>query len=352
MDDQLRHLDDRKGVEASPLMYRTEDGSLNEHPEFTAMKLLEERSDDQRHPSEILDLNNHKNYYKYGWMGHNDQEVTLNINTVLCGLLAVSLLSFYLIAGTKLLRFLQFFLVEKRFTQLSFSVSLAPPGSPAENEIPMTPKTPVTHNKCNDSSNPAIASRLVMQKQRRDAEGSRMCPGLLLFHSKSLMQFYAPLLCTTLQLACCSKSVRLPRYVVCFQLVLRVAVLGTTTMAACVVYLMHSLDEKDSKCLLNRKLMDSAYICLNELEESNGASESTSSKHRLVLCAIGAICSGFTALLMLQLSHGIFRAFSSYLGKLLRFREEDDGVRNDFGFFIATSGSCKKSKSRSKQKNP
>jgi hypothetical protein len=76
------------------------------------------------------------------------------------------------------------------------------------------------------------------------------------------MQFYAPLF-ATFQVASCSKKLVVPGYVVLSQVLLRIVLLVTFTMASCLVYMNHVLDEKDRHCLMSRDMKSTSFYCLN-----------------------------------------------------------------------------------------
>ena len=120
-----RFVDVDGDVQAFPLMYQTGDGSANEHPELTALKSIQEREHNEKHPSEVLDVNDDFNYYKYGWMKESSEANQENY-AVFGTINGLSVAIVYFFAGTKLLRFLQFFLLKKKYEGLTFKVSLAP----------------------------------------------------------------------------------------------------------------------------------------------------------------------------------------------------------------------------------
>ncbi len=107
---------------AFPLMIETESGELNKHPELTVLKPPDDRANQELHPSQIIEASSEANYYKYGWM--EDAETTSPINyTAIGSIAALIAICTYLLAGTKLLKFIQFFLLKKQYKHLSLKIS-------------------------------------------------------------------------------------------------------------------------------------------------------------------------------------------------------------------------------------
>lgn len=84
------------------------------------------------------------------------------------------------------------------------------------------------------------------------------------------MQFYTPTLALT-QVLTCSKNLSLPRYVIVWQLAIRVVFLAVFTVAACYIYLHTVLDENQRDCLLSQSSKANSFYCLNEIENHGNA---------------------------------------------------------------------------------
>ena len=104
-------------------MYETEEGVENPYPELTALKPVQERQQNERHPSEVLDVNDNFNYYKYGWM-EESQEASFSNYVALGSIIGLLVSCIYFFIGTKLLRFIQFFLLKKKYEKLTIKVTL------------------------------------------------------------------------------------------------------------------------------------------------------------------------------------------------------------------------------------
>ena len=128
-----------------------------------------------------------------------------------------------------------------------------------------------------------------------------------------LMQFYTPLF-ASFQVLTRSKELSLPRYVILWQLVTRVILLLTLTVASCLIYLNIALDENEKLCLLSRKAINTAFTCLNE---STIEKESVVEEHRVSIYTVGATCALFSAIIMLKVSQSIFTSFRCYINKLI-----------------------------------
>ena len=70
----------------------------------------------------MLDINDNFNYYEYGWMNESEGASVANYVALgsLIGLLGVCV---YFVAGTRLLRFIQFFLINKHYANLTIKVT-------------------------------------------------------------------------------------------------------------------------------------------------------------------------------------------------------------------------------------
>ena len=96
------------------------------------LKPFSERAQQKTHPSQILDAAFQSNYYEYPWM--QKAEATSAMNFAAFGALAALILvCAYLLAGTKLLKFIQFFLTQKHYKRLQMNVRQADP----EEEAPL-----------------------------------------------------------------------------------------------------------------------------------------------------------------------------------------------------------------------
>ena len=104
-------------------MQEMANGAENSHPEKTSMKPVQERHENELHPSQVLDINEGINYYTYGWMQAPESATTENylaFGSILL-LIAVTL---YFIIGTKLVKFIQFFLTQKHYSKLAIKVRI------------------------------------------------------------------------------------------------------------------------------------------------------------------------------------------------------------------------------------
>ena len=136
-DGQQRFVDE-DGIQAYPLMYETEEGEENQHPELSALKPVQERQVKEQHPSQVLDVNDNFNYYKYGWMKESEQASVSNY-VAFGAIIGLSISCIYFFAGTKLLRFIQFFLLKKKYEKLNIKVTRAPQADQDEDQL-QTPK--------------------------------------------------------------------------------------------------------------------------------------------------------------------------------------------------------------------
>ena len=100
-----------------PMMYEIggPGGRPNPHPELTALKPIEERAKQEGHPSQVINIEGTYNYYTYSWMVPEGESETVTVENwawlgAIAGLFAVLLL---LVASTRLVKFLQFFLAKK-----------------------------------------------------------------------------------------------------------------------------------------------------------------------------------------------------------------------------------------------
>lgn len=104
-------------------MQEMANGAENSYPEKTSMKPVQERHENELHPSQVLDINEGINYYTYGWMQTPESATTENylaFGSILL-LIAVTL---YFIIGTKLVKFIQFFLTQKHYSNLAIKVRI------------------------------------------------------------------------------------------------------------------------------------------------------------------------------------------------------------------------------------
>ena len=69
----------------------------------------------------MLDINEDFNYYRYSWMTEPEQVSTTNY-MVLGTLAAIIAVIVYFIVGTKLVKFIQFFLTKKQYRKLSIKI--------------------------------------------------------------------------------------------------------------------------------------------------------------------------------------------------------------------------------------
>ena len=86
-------------------MRETANGTPNEHPELTAMKSVQERRENEMHPSQIHNIGESFNYYTYGWMREQNGASTMNY-VALITFVAIIAVCVYLLVGTKLVRFI------------------------------------------------------------------------------------------------------------------------------------------------------------------------------------------------------------------------------------------------------
>ena len=77
--------------------------------------------DHEAHPSQIIEASSQYNYYKYGWMQEPEPTSAMNIAAFLTLLVLVAATG-YLLAGTKLLKFIRFFLTKKQYKKLNISL--------------------------------------------------------------------------------------------------------------------------------------------------------------------------------------------------------------------------------------
>ena len=86
------------------------------------LKPPDQRSEQELHPSQIIEASSQVNYYKYGWMANVEPTSALNY-TALASLAALIAICVYLLVCTKLLRFIQFFLLQKQYKRLNLKIS-------------------------------------------------------------------------------------------------------------------------------------------------------------------------------------------------------------------------------------
>ena len=80
-------------------------------------------------------MNDGWHYYNYGWMSKTESPSVTNY--VAIGTLAVVLVALvYLLAGTKLVKFIQFFLTKKNYKRLDIKVSQKPSEEQEFSETP------------------------------------------------------------------------------------------------------------------------------------------------------------------------------------------------------------------------
>ena len=116
-------LNENGSAKAFPLMNQMANGAPNPHPDLTVMKpaATSTGSYEGHHPAEVADLSSEVNYYKYPWM--DDGGELSAINWALLGTFAVIIaVCVYLLAGTKLVKFIQFFLAKKQYKRLKISI--------------------------------------------------------------------------------------------------------------------------------------------------------------------------------------------------------------------------------------
>lgn len=167
-------------------MDKMANGALNPHPDLTVMRpsATSRSSQEGHHPAEIVDLSSEVNYFTYPWMEEGGGLSAMN--WVLLSTFAVIIaVCVYLLAGTKLVKFIQFFLAKKQYKRLEISIEERQPEMQPDQEIIYQTPRPNSLSK-------KLAERpsTLLQQQRRES-------GLasnLSFHARSLTQFYAPLL--------------------------------------------------------------------------------------------------------------------------------------------------------------
>ena len=104
-------------------MQEMANGAENLHPEKTSMKPVQERHENELHPSQVLDINEGINYYTYGWM--QDPASATAANYVAFGsILLLIAVTLYFIIGTKLVKFIQFFITQKHYSNLAIKVRI------------------------------------------------------------------------------------------------------------------------------------------------------------------------------------------------------------------------------------
>ena len=140
----------------------------------------------------------------------------------------------YLLVGTKLVRFIQFFLTKKHYKRLTIKVEAAAVSAAAQDEedtphgdMPAATRTPTP------------TAKAITVKMLEDTNTGVQRSGLiqnLSYHGRTLMQFYTPSF-AMLQLATCSKKNALPGYVIAWQFLMRSVVYITLTVASCLIYI-------------------------------------------------------------------------------------------------------------------
>ena len=138
-DSFARLLAGEDAFEAFPVMTQTESGHVNQQAAFTALKPLEERAAIAKHPSQVLDPNLPDNFYRYGWVAPSDTVSATNY-AVFGSFAAVIAASIYLVAGTKLVKFIQFFLTKRHYAHLTISVEQPENDESASGLIYQTPR--------------------------------------------------------------------------------------------------------------------------------------------------------------------------------------------------------------------
>ena len=89
------------------------------------MKPVKERHENELHPSQVLDINEGINYYTYSWMLVDDGESLTATNYIAFGsILLIIAVTLYFILGTKLVKFIQFFVTKKHYSNLGIKVRM------------------------------------------------------------------------------------------------------------------------------------------------------------------------------------------------------------------------------------
>ena len=119
-----RHLEQNQdSIAAFPYMEEMADGAENPHPEKTSMKPVQERHENELHPSQVLDINEGINYYTYGWMQDPMSATAANYIAFGSILLLIAVILYFII-GTKLVKFIQFFITKKHYSNLAIKVRI------------------------------------------------------------------------------------------------------------------------------------------------------------------------------------------------------------------------------------
>ena len=134
-----------------------------------------------------------------------------------------------------------------------------------------THQTPRVNNVCETTQgNSEKAAKLLIIEQAEGRRHSGLCKNLS-YHAGELIQFYTPLFAVWKVLTC-SKTLALPKYVICSQILMRTLVIVTATIATSYVYLNIALDDKEKECILSHDMKNTSYHCLNELTEEDKVS--------------------------------------------------------------------------------
>lgn len=99
-------------------------GVPNVHADITALKPIDERVDLEEHPSQVININGQYNYFTYSWMVEADEASAKNY-AALGGLSAIIAVCAYLTLGTKLVKFIQFFVTRKQYKRLDYAIKAA-----------------------------------------------------------------------------------------------------------------------------------------------------------------------------------------------------------------------------------
>ena len=120
-----RHLA-QDGVAAFPMMHEMADGTENRYAERTSMKPVKERHENELHPSQVLDINEGINYYTYSWMLDDGESPPITATNYIAfgSILLIIAVTLYFILGTKLVKFIQFFVTKKHYSNLGIKVRM------------------------------------------------------------------------------------------------------------------------------------------------------------------------------------------------------------------------------------
>ena len=146
------------------------------------------------------------------------------------------------------------------------------------------------------------------------------------------MQFYTPTL-AIVQIASCSRKVTLPRYIVVWQLILRITFVVICAASLTLVFINVSLDEKTRNCLLSHETRANSFYCLNKAGMVDGDLD----RHNGALYALGFLAALISTVTMLGLSHSIFSSFTAYLDKLIEGKQQRWNLEEDHPFSKAPS---------------